>query len=220
MTDPMHPPGSAEDTPSFAESILGNLEADPKEPLCYEIKRFRERFLALPPELQDLTLSFMETTEPLSITPNRTIPQEYWRQMLARGRLLPFLWELDAVAIDEIIAKKNNNNNNSTLPLDWERLVRALSQPVVRHGDELQRGLSTESPTHCYDRLDISDGLRNRRRIWQLVEEMRVGDVLPGAWTHRDERPLHMPALPRYWDEEGAPVQPPLRFPRRRDGAT
>lgn len=60
----------------------------------------------------------------------------------------------------------------------------------------------------CYDRLRVPNGLRNRRRIWQLVEGMFVGDVLPVA---RGGRP--QPTMPKYWDEDGEPVYPILRVP-------
>lgn len=134
--------------------------------------------------------------------------------LLHSPRLLPFLWDLDAAAIDEITP-------SYTLPLDWELLARTPSQPVVRHADEYQHDPSTEVATHCYDWLYVPNGLRNWRRIWQLVEEIGVRDVLPRAWPYRQLVPDQdepreprepLPAWPRYWDEDGEPMHPISRM--------
>ncbi len=187
----------------LTDMILENLEAFPsEESLPPDIMAFRARLLALPQELQDHITSFLRTAAPLPRRCTRLLPQEHWRQMLVYGRTVPFLWDIDVAAVDRCCA--------GPWPLDWERLVRELSQPTSRHR-VFEDGIWTEVVADCYSRLKVPDGLRNRRRIWQIVEEMFVGDVLPSATINVWRPPPPPPTMPRYWDEDGEPVYPIIR---------
>jgi hypothetical protein len=88
---------------------------------------------------------------PLACT--RTLAPEIWRDLLFHGRLLPWLWDLDP-----------------TMPLlhegndlwDWEQLVRQLAQvEVFEPGNPMSK-----APLN----------LRNRRRIWRILEKADFRD--------------------------------------------
>lgn len=191
MADPAYAPG-------LTDMLVENLKVSTPEPMTPEIKGFQERFLALPQELQDHITSFLNTKTALPRHSTRLLLQKEWKRMLVYGRQLSFLWDLDIATIESA---------DPTMTLDWEQLVRSLSQVAVRHFLS-KIPTSTAMDVICYDQLRVPNGLRNRRRIWQLVEGMFVGDVLPVA---RGGRP--QPTMPRYWDEDGEPVYPILRVP-------
>ncbi|RYO85990.1 hypothetical protein DL764_009075 [Monosporascus ibericus] len=200
MSDPIYPLDST-------DAILSNLKPCGPEHQSPEISSFQQRFTTLPRELQDHVVSFLETAEPLPSRCTRLLPHEHWKHMLVSGRHLPFLWDVDIAAVERYCSSADDNAG--TRP-DWELLVRSLSQRLVRRGaqdDAVSMGLEE----NYYDRGDVPNGLRNRRRIWQLVEEMYVGDVLPVARVRGWAAPPPPPTMPRYWDEDGEPVYPVIR---------
>ena len=81
------------------------------------------------------------------------LTESYWREGLIKGRLLPFLWDLDVDSCqgDEIFE----------MDRDYKLLVHQLSQ--LEFWAESGK--------------NVPPGLRNRHRIWRLVEEMYVGDI-------------------------------------------
>lgn len=69
---------------------------------------------------------------------------------------LPWLWDLD---IEAVFAKESSREG---VIWDWEMLVRQLSQVTAfEPGNPLE---------------DVHPGLRNRRRIWRIVEDMRTDE--------------------------------------------
>ena len=80
-------------------------------------------------------------------------PPFIWREALFARKLLPWLPPLDSATI---IAKDLDCPPHSQW--NWELLVRQLAQSRIR---EPGNGLHGLAP-----------GLRNRRRIWQLVEDI------------------------------------------------
>ncbi|RYP17464.1 hypothetical protein DL765_004510 [Monosporascus sp. GIB2] len=193
--------------PDLTDAILNNLKPCAFEHQSSEVSGFQQRFTALPQELQDHVISFLETAEPLPSRCTRLLPQEHWKHMLISGRHLPFLWDVDIAAVERYRAPADDNAG--TVP-DWELLVRSLSQRLVRHGAR-EDGVFMGLEANCYSRREVPNGLCNRRRIWQLVEEMFVGDVLPVARARGWAHPQPPPMMPRYWDEDGEPVYPVVR---------
>ncbi|RYP46460.1 hypothetical protein DL768_007330 [Monosporascus sp. mg162] len=200
MSDPKYPTDST-------NAIFNNLKPCALERQSPETNHFQQRFTALPQELQDHVFSFLETAEPLPGRCTRLLPQEHWKYMLVSGRHLPFLWDVDIAAVESYCTPADDNAG--TAP-DWELLVRSLSQRLVRHGAQ-EQGVSIGLEADYYSRGQVPNGLRNRRRIWQLVEEMFVGDVLPVARVRGLAPPPTPPMMPRYWDEDGEPVYPVVR---------
>ena len=225
----------------LTRAVLDRLQpvAEPTPPPPAVVD-FQDRFRALPQELQDHVVSFLWGRDPLPMHCTRLLPQEHWGQLLADGRTLSFLWDLDADMVGSYLRRrcvdgedrmgkgKNNNDNKREcvaenenrgsggveVELDFEHLVRMLSQPASRGPrDADESGLNGEydgeREAEPYDGLP--DGLRNRRRIWQLVEEMFVGDVLPVARRRGWAPPPPPPTMPRYWHEDGRPAHPVIR---------
>lgn len=125
------------------------------------------------------------------------MPQDFWKDELALGGkgLLPWLWDID---LGRVNAKASQPcPGGPDLEWNWELLVRQLSRGV-------DGGIQSHVPEHidvyaaCSNRGDFDNledlwtctgydndlkhvprGLHNRRRIWQLLEELMVGDQLP-----------------------------------------
>ena len=75
-----------------------------------------------------------------------------WRQALSAG-YLPWLWDLEAAAVSDKEASKPHDQE-----WNWELLVRQLAQ------------VNLHEPKAVL--VDVPMGLRNRRRIWRIVEDM------------------------------------------------
>lgn len=111
--------------------------------------------MADPLDIPNITQSILENlkaipdTEPL---PHETQDESY--ESLVNSRAHPWLLELDTGSIR---AKQTSGR------WDWESLLRSLSQPDI------------QMPGH--KSLQIPLALRNRRRIWRILEEARVNDL-------------------------------------------
>lgn len=220
MSDPGSEPGLM---PSLLECLTPAKGRGPA--VTPAIVDFQNRFSALPQELRDHIVSFLRSSKPLPVRCTRLISQEHWRQILADGRTLPFLWDLDADTVDSYRRYRTGDSDDAgdggatafsppptpgmgeEVELDFEHLVRTLSQRVHATGSGHYAG--TEPGPEPYDGLP--DGLRNRRRIWQLIEEMFVGDVLPIARRRGWAEVPRTPTMPRYWYEDGRPAHPVIR---------
>lgn len=94
------------------------------------------------------------------------ISQHWWRTFLLDQRRIGYLWDLPS---DIEIPEEQNKD-------DWELLVRQLAQVDIFEPDN-----------HLGD---CPAGLRNRQRIWRLLQEMRPGDYRPGT-GRTGEKPGH-----------------------------
>lgn len=113
---------------------------------------FSTNLQALPQEIQRLVTEQLYNLHNPPLTCTRILSPRHWRLALLDGTVLPWLWDLDAKASDPYEPDV----------WDWELLVRMLAQTTI-----FEPGNAME---------DVPLGLRNRRRIWRLLEEMRVGD--------------------------------------------
>jgi hypothetical protein len=117
------------------------------------------------PELKQAIVDSLLPLRNLPLQCTRLLDQPYWKEMLMSGRFLPFLWDLD---LDLLEAKASRLPGK--LEWDWERLVRQLSQSGF-----LDYAAKEVEFSH-YGR-PIPYGLRNRRRIWRILEEMKIDDM-------------------------------------------
>jgi hypothetical protein len=116
----------------------------------------------------ELKLAIVDSLLPLRNLPlqcTRLLDQSYWKEMLMSGRFLPYLWDLDL----ELLEAKASQLPEK-VEWDWERLIRQLSQSGFLDYIAKAAGFSNFLPHVPY-------GLRNRRRIWRILEEMKLDDM-------------------------------------------
>ncbi|KAF5860094.1 hypothetical protein ETB97_002055 [Aspergillus alliaceus] len=120
----------------------------------------------LPTELQGMIYNNLHPFVNPELTPNRSLPPGLWRDMLFNRQILPWLWDLD---ISVIQSHPPTSDTDDVLTYeaedvwDWELLVRTLAQvEVLEPGNPLQH---------------VPLRLRNRRRIWRLLEEAEYEDI-------------------------------------------
>lgn len=113
--------------------------------------------LDLPPDLISFVQNELHGLHNCSLKRStQTHLPEYWREIFLRG--FPWLWDLDREQCR--LKDSETYDDGSKIRWDWERLVRHLAQDDVFTSSE---GL-TNAP----------EGLKNRRRIWRCLDEMRV----------------------------------------------
>lgn len=120
---------------------------------------FRTRFCSLPTELQERVFSFITPLSDLSLEKTNVLPRSFWQSFVLDRHFIGYLWDL----------QEPDHNSASFARLsegkDWELLVRQLNQDYI-----------FEAGNVFYD---CPKGLRNRHRIWRLLQEMRPGDHRP-----------------------------------------
>ncbi|KAF6837414.1 hypothetical protein CPLU01_03038 [Colletotrichum plurivorum] len=176
------------DVENLTDCLLRNLQPCKSAiNLSDEAARLSGSLRRMPPEIIDNIFACMGRDLPrLS---SRLLPQRLWKEQLQAGSkgLLPWLWDIDPFLIDAKDAE--TCPGGSEYEWDWELLIRQLSRGVdygARPGlpddvepDYICTGYST-------DLAHVPAGLHNRRRVWQLLEEMFVGDSIPWQKAHID----------------------------------
>ncbi|KAI8691831.1 COesterase domain-containing protein [Fusarium sp. Ph1] len=140
--------------------------------------RFTRHFTALPQEIRDNIMSFL-LVESVALDCNYLAPQSYWKQLFLN---IPFLWDLDLTVID-----RKPSPIEKGVGWDWERLTRQVLAPVRVAFMEEGKNAHTAWDYHQVG-LVVPPGLKNRRRIWQILEEMFPDDV---EMYHSKDDPNH-----------------------------
>lgn len=110
----------------------------------------------MPLEIIDIIISYLQPSNDLPPQCTYMMAPLYWRRALVDSMALPWLWDLD---IEAVFAKESSREG---VIWDWEMLFRQLSQVTAfEPGNPLE---------------DVNQGLRNRRRIWRIVEDMRTDE--------------------------------------------
>ncbi|KAK6835713.1 hypothetical protein RU639_001826 [Aspergillus parasiticus] len=150
-------PGLTQEILSYLRPLPPSLQGQPKLSLALE---------ALPTEIQDMIYNNLHPFINPEPTCTRYLPSSLWRDMLFNRHILPWLWDLDISALRSYPATPDAGNvltYEAEDVWDWERLVRTLAQvEMFEPGNPLQ---------HAPLRL------RNRRRIWRLLEEAEDEDI-------------------------------------------
>lgn len=187
------------EVPRLTEVLLRNLKECPSHEIPDgDLGGLRGRLEALPQDVFDLIVAQLRSCRDLPLLATHILPQTFWKSelMLGGGSLLPWLWDVDRRVIDA--KARRSCPGGAGFEWNWELLVRQLSRGV-------DAGMPAEVPrdehfeyrgnyTSYYDELKhVPAGLHNRRRIWQLLEEMFVGDKLPVVGKQGDSwfRPRH-----------------------------
>jgi hypothetical protein len=138
--------------------------------------------------LQAPSFSLLFNAQNLDLDCEYTYSPSWWCSALCNKQVFPWLWDLD---VSVVHAKQQAGQWN------WELLVRQLSQ------------LKIHEPADATIKLPLQ--LRNRRRIWRLLEEARINDIAGPAEEemamHRAERQAKLSAssLPAKFN----PISPP-----------
>ncbi|KAK7941588.1 uncharacterized protein PG986_013975 [Apiospora aurea] len=200
-------------TPDLKDMLLASYKPVKPRPANAEADRFRNLFLGLPSELRHLILMHLSSYDGLHLSWTGLLPQEIWRDMLLGKEFLPFLHDMDEAALSRFAQEqeetgRGQGTDEPEMGIDWESLVRRLSRGAwaAKEHDGPPPGCADWAPRTGYYYCDLpaSTGLRNRRRIWQLAEEMFVGDLVPSKASGA--------SVPRYWDEYGERVYPVVRM--------
>ncbi|EEU35077.1 uncharacterized protein NECHADRAFT_28984, partial [Fusarium vanettenii 77-13-4] len=148
--------------PNLTSRLLSNLqlvEAHTSRPSSLQTS-----LESLPQELQDRIMSLLrEGTNGLDCT--RLLPQSCWKHLFLR---IPFLWDLDKTLVSEFKDKDGKE-------WDWERLFRQLMARV--EPPTYPENSDIKAWDHGEVGLDVPPGFTNRRRIWQLLENMDPNEV-------------------------------------------
>lgn len=101
-------------------------------------------------EIHNLTHSILQNLE-ISTDLESSERQDKFYQALTDGEAIPWLWDIDP----DVICEKFRVGS-----WKWEFLINQLQQPELENSA-----------------LQLPLALLNRRRIWRLLEEARIGDV-------------------------------------------
>ncbi|KAI8724177.1 hypothetical protein NCS52_00275400 [Fusarium sp. LHS14.1] len=156
-SDPLH-------IPNLTASFLSNLQPYKPTSLSHQLRYFEK----LPPNIKQ-HIMFLVFQQELPFRCTYVMPQHYWKEVFFR---IPFSWDLDRDLIDK----------TSSFDMDWEKLTRQIMCPAET---TLERrwGEGEAKPWNYQDcGLTVPPGLTNRRRIWQIVEEMYPDDIEMKHW--------------------------------------
>ncbi|KAF5012301.1 hypothetical protein FDECE_1682 [Fusarium decemcellulare] len=172
--DPLH-------IPKLTESILANLKPYKPTTPSRQLAHFDRLPQNIKKYIMVLTINHLIDTDgyrwgvsPFDCT--YLVPQIYWKEAFLR---IPFLWDIDRDVVD----------NMSGSDFDWEKLTRRIistpettMEPTLHH--EYPKAWSYKDL-----RLSLPLGFTNRRRIWQILEEMFPNDVDMRHYMEREESP-------------------------------
>ncbi|MCJ1485499.1 hypothetical protein MMC06_005673 [Schaereria dolodes] len=109
----------------------------------------------LPLELTDSILQGLQPFTDPSLQCTRTLSSRHWKEALLSGKLIPWLWDLDHEACRRV---DKEASEASVHGWDWELFARMLAQTAIFEQGNMMEGVPL--------------GLRNRRRIWRIAQEL------------------------------------------------
>ncbi|EFE38230.1 hypothetical protein TRV_07101 [Trichophyton verrucosum HKI 0517] len=103
-----------------------------------------------------------------------------WRDLLFRQQLLPWLWDLDPAILESQPLQHSNGQPSYSKDdfWDWEQLVRKLAQ------------VEAFEPGNSLENAPLR--LRNRKRIWRLLDEGRRFDIEDWIWDGKYQKELEL----------------------------
>ncbi|KAI1102943.1 hypothetical protein F4804DRAFT_311601 [Jackrogersella minutella] len=180
----------------LTDTLLSNLEPCRRDAAEDEARSFQAHIATLPEDVFQIILSHLRPYyRDLPRKATNMIPQSFWKNelMMADNGLLPWLWDMEP---DKVNSKANEPcPEGEDFEWNWELLFRQLSRGVdggIRPDvpDHIDVYKSSYTPKEFDEHLwtytgydddlrNVPRGLHNRRRIWQLLEEIFVGDQFP-----------------------------------------
>ncbi|CZR51704.1 uncharacterized protein PAC_01581 [Phialocephala subalpina] len=142
----------------------------------------------LPTEVLDHITSFLQTSSIIylrrcskTLAARLPIGQKFWREQILSGRLVGYLWDLDYDQCRQLALEEDEGMANKAW--DWNRLAKSLMRDYFNEPDlELSKGYTAEWQARLEnmnlkckgDWVPGSIGLINRRRIWKIVQNMKL----------------------------------------------
>jgi hypothetical protein len=120
-------------------------------------------------EIKDRILYFLPSKLPLACT--YLLDQSYWYTVFLQ---VPFLWDLDLAMVQAKLGGNTTDGQNIAKQYNWEKLTRQVLTPMDVVDPDVQPPLPG---SYARVGLMVPHGFQNRRRIWQIVEEMYPNDV-------------------------------------------
>lgn len=209
---------------NLTDTLLSNLEPCRRDAVDDEERSFQARLTSLPEDVFHIILSHLRSYRDLPRRANHTLPQQFWKDELTLGAegLLPWLWDIDRRKVN--LKASQPCPGGKDFEWNWELLVRQLSRgvdggiqsDVPEHIDVYASGSDRKGFEYLEDLWTctgydddlkfVPRGLHNRRRIWQLLEELMVGDQLPLVGRpvgHSREVPPMQKCVELPWNREG-----------------
>lgn len=154
--DPIH-------IPKLTACLLDNLQSRPKTSSSQK-SPLQDHLEDLPQELFDLIKEFAQHG-PMSIQSTGILPQSFWKEAFLR---IPFLWDIDVDEVEQFPDSPPNPDKE----WDWEQLVRRLMARPIQADPPTLGNLVPVVWNYAKGGLELPQGLANRRRIWQIVDDM------------------------------------------------
>ncbi|RSL51451.1 hypothetical protein CEP54_011417 [Fusarium duplospermum] len=166
--------------PDLTSQLISNLERISRTttpvPLNNSTQDFKDRLAALPPEIQNELVPWFQMG---AVSPdcNYLMPQSVWKQIFFQ---IPYLWDLDT----EQVLNKTCSEPSETEEWNWEKITRQVLSPAQPSDRAYEGDEKAYLWSHERVGLHVPPGFTNRRRIWQILEEMWPNDVGidPGSW--------------------------------------
>ncbi|KAH7184688.1 uncharacterized protein B0J16DRAFT_268065 [Fusarium flagelliforme] len=156
--------------PDLTTALVANLELapEPSSQLPKDAKQFRNQIEELPQEVKDHICSFFQYGQ-TSIECTNLMPQSMWKQVFFQ---IPFLWDINA----QIVYDETGKETTEIEKWNWEKISRQVmsAAQISPHESEEDNNLGW---SHDKVGLRVPHGFTNRRRIWQILEEMYPNDV-------------------------------------------
>ncbi|KAB8258127.1 hypothetical protein BDV32DRAFT_160064 [Aspergillus pseudonomiae] len=162
-------PGLTQEILSYLQPLPPSFQEQPESGLFLKLE-------TLPTELQDIIYANLHPFINPEQTCTRLLPSRRWRDLLFNRQILPWLWDLDISALQScpVTSDTVDIRTYEADVWDWERLVRTLAQVEIFE------------PGHPLEHAPLR--LRNRRRIWRLLEEAEDEDIEPWLEVHVHNR--------------------------------
>ncbi|CAF3538053.1 unnamed protein product [Fusarium graminearum] len=125
---------------------------------------FNNLMQLLPNEMKDHICSYLQDEE-LSLDCNYLMPQFMWAGMFFR---ITFLWDLDA----KVVYEKTGSSKVDLEKWNWEKLTRQVMSRAESSLDAKPGSDDEGAWDYSKVGLNVPGGFTNRRRIWQVLEEM------------------------------------------------
>ncbi|KAL6912452.1 hypothetical protein FSST1_010212 [Fusarium sambucinum] len=159
--------------PNLTTDLMSNLER--VEPTL--APKLKELLELSPNEIKNHINTFVQDGE-FSLDCNYLMPQSMWAEVFFH---IPFLWDLNI----DTVYKKTGSSKDDLERWNWEKLTRqVMSRAEISH--DVKPWVDDEEAWDYSDvGLNVPGGFANRRRIWQILEELHPDVAL---WRHQDCR--------------------------------